>query len=45
MLRKSFEIPAFMDEHEITALLNFYKTLPKTPNSGVEKKHIPPGFP
>ena len=46
MLRKSFEIPAFIDKHEITALLNFYKKLPKTVNTGQKKKQAyTTGFP
>ena len=34
MLENSFEIDSFLDDDEIIALLRFYKTLPKTANSG-----------
>ena len=45
MLESSFEIDSFFDTKEIDALLAYYKTLPKTLNSGDEKKAYTTGFP
>ena len=45
MLESSFEIDSFLDGNEITALRKFYQRLPKTLNSGDEKKAYTTGFP
>ena len=44
-MKNSFEIDSFLDEQELVALSKFYQTLPKTINSGEEKKAYTTGFP
>ena len=44
-MKNSFEIDSFLDEHELSALLGYYKTLPQTINSGDDKKAFTTGFP
>ena len=45
MLEKSFAVSDFMTEQEISTLLEFYTTLPKTLNTGGDKKAWTTGFP
>jgi len=45
MLKQSFSIDNFITEQEISTLLKFYSTLPKTINSGRYKNAWTTGFP
>ena len=45
MLSNSFEIGSFLNEREVVELTKYYQKLPKTYNSGSEKKAYTTGFP
>lgn len=45
MLEKSFRVENFITEQEISVLLKFYATLPKTLNTGRDKNAWTTGFP